>query len=506
MATTTLQRASVFAIVEETTVGTLKAPASGTDFVPLRDGFSQSSEIEELENEEIVNDIGATKSLTGLEQPAGEHPAYLKHSEVEGQAPEIGLLYESAFGLEVVNSTQYDTVAGSTAGTSAARAVINVDTGEGAQFREGQALLIKDGTNGYNIRNVYSISGDALSLSYNLSAAPGSGVNLGKAIQYIPAASGHPSFSAWLYGGNGGYLQAVAGCRVSELVAEMNAGEQATVDFSYAGTSIYWDPIEITSSTKYIDFVDSGGTKQAILTAKIYKSPVALAEEVQTKMDAASVDTITCVWSSTTGKFTITSNSTPLSLLFLTGAQNAASADTKLGFTHTDHTGATTYTSDTEQSWAAGYTPSYDNATNLVVKASELFLGNFSETVCREVSSATLTITVDQEEVKSWCAQSGLLQQLPISRVATLEATLILQKHEAHLFDKFINNRDTQMQINLGQKDSSGNWVPGKCVNFFMPQATFTQHVTGGDTVVEVTLSAKGYISGTKKDIYLNFI
>ena len=43
-----LQRASVFAIVEETTVGELKAPTSGSDAIPLRSGFSQTSSLERI--------------------------------------------------------------------------------------------------------------------------------------------------------------------------------------------------------------------------------------------------------------------------------------------------------------------------------------------------------------------------------------------------------------------------------------------------------------------------
>ena len=84
--------------------------------------------VDELENDEILNDIGGSKNLTGLERPEGEHPAYLKNSEQTGVAPEVALLIKSAFGGQTTASAELDTVAASTAGTATARAVIKVDT------------------------------------------------------------------------------------------------------------------------------------------------------------------------------------------------------------------------------------------------------------------------------------------------------------------------------------------------------------------------------------------
>lgn len=501
-----LQRASVFAIVEETTVGTLKAPSSGSDFVPLRAGFSQTSSLEELASDELVNDIGATKSLTGLEIAEGSHPAYLKHSEVEGQEPEIGLLYESAFGAKTVNATEYDVVSGSTAGTSSAAATLVVDTGEGVNFEIGQAVLIKDATNGYSIRNVYGISTDTLTLNFNLSAAPASGTNLGKAILYKPAASGHPSFSAWAYGGNGGYIQAVAGCKTSEINYTLTAGQQAEVEFSYVGVETFKNPVVITATTKYIDFVDTGGTKVAILTEGSYKSPIAFAEHVASVMDAASVDTITCVYNSLTGKYLTTGGAT-FSLLWNSGTNTANSAATKLGdTTAADRTGATNYTSTNAINLAAPYTPAYDNAQNIVVKNAEFMVGSFSDNICRAASEVRINIGIEQEDVTSICAVTGKLETLPTAREVTIEADLILRRYETHLFDKFINNKDVAAMVNAGQNTSAGNWIAGTCFNFYLPQATLTQHENSGDTVVLVTVTAKGYISGTKKDCYQNFV
>jgi len=501
-----LQRASAFAIKKEVTVGTLIAPTVGADAIPLRAGFSQTSAVEEIVSDELLNDIGASKSLTGLESPAGSHPAYLKHSQVEGQEPEIGLLYESAFGAKSIASVEYDTVAASTAGTTAARAVIKVGVGEGASFEVGEALMIKDGTNGYSIRNIHSISGDDLTLNFNINAAPALGVNLGKAVLYRPVASGHPSFSAWLYGANGGYTQAIAGCRTSEIAMTFPAAEQAEVSFSYEGVESYFNPVQVTATNRFIDFVDDGGTKVATLTAGFYKTPIAFAAHVQAVMRAASVDIITVTYSNVTGKYTLLSDGTTFSLLYNTGTNTANSAAVLLGdTTAANRTAAVTYTGANAISLVFPFTASYDDATNIVVKGAQLFVGDFHENVCRAATNVSITIGTPQEAVLSICASSGVSERLINAREVTLEATLVLERYESGLFDKFINNGDAVVMMNAGQKDSAGNWAPGKCVNLTMLQATITQHETGGDTIVEVTLSAKGYLTSTRKDIYLNF-
>lgn len=502
-----LKRASVLAIKEETTVGELIAPTAGSDFIPLRAGYSLSATNEELASDELLNDIGVSKSQIGLPDISGSHPAYLKHSEVEGQAPEILLLWESALGTSETYVTEYDVVGGSTAGTASAAATLVVDTGEGAFFDVGQAVLIKDGTNGYSIRNVASIATDTLTLNFNLDAAPASGVDLGKCIAVRPVATGHPSFSVWEYGSNGGFIQAAAGCKVNTITATLPAAEQAEVEFSYAGTDIFFNPVIVTATTKYIDFVDDGGTKVAILDEDIYKSPVAFAASVEAKMNAASVDVITVVYDSQTGKYTLSSDGTTFSLLWNTGANTANSAATKLGdTTAADRTGATTYLSTNAMTLSTSLTPAFDDATNLVVKGAQLFVGTFSDNICRETTTATVTIGVEQENVLSFCAASGLSEKIAVSREVTIEATMILQKYEAHLFDKFVNNTDVAVMLNVGSKDSAGNWIPGKNVNFYMPQASLTQHEVGGDTIVELTITAKGYVTSTRKDLYVNFI
>jgi len=311
-----LTRTSVLGIKKETTEGSLVNPAAATDYTTLREGFSFQGGVESLTTDELTGQRETSAPILGKETPTASIPKYLKPSGVEGSDPDYGLMIEACLGTATIHATEYDLVAGSTAGTSAARASLNVDAGEGVNFEKGQALLIKDLVNGYKIRNVQDISTDALKLNFNLPAAPADLVNLGKAVHYEPSIANPPTFSAHLYQGqtSSAFHNAIAGCRTVSMNFALPAAGLGEITFEVEGTKFFFNPIEITSTTKYLDFTDSTGTVAAILSEKIYKTPVDFAAEVASKMTAVSSDVISCSFDSTNGKFTISSDGTVLSL------------------------------------------------------------------------------------------------------------------------------------------------------------------------------------------------
>lgn len=494
-----LQRASIFAIKEETTAGTYVPPAAGSDFVPLRPGNELTYEPEQLESDELLNDIGAAKSFVGKEIVSGSHSAYLKHSGVEGQEPELGVLYESVMGTKAVASTEYDTVSSSTT------TVLNVDAGEGVNFQAGQAVLVKNGA-GYAIRNVKSVSTDALTLNFALSAAPSSGVNLGKAVTYLAAAQGHPTFSTTKYLGNGFAKEVSAGNTVTEASFTMDANGFGEVSFSYEGTRYYFNPITITASNKYLDVTDDGGTIAVSVAEKIYKTPIELAYALQVALEAASAETYTVTFNSSTGKFTIASGSSVLTLLWNTGTNAANSIGTTLGFlVAANDTGAVTYTSDSEQTYVAAYTPSYDNADAIIIKGAELFVGTQTDNICICAQSVSVTISKTVEDVDCICEESGILEKIPTARTVEMTVSAVLKKHDVSLLDALLKNTGISAMMNAGPK-TSGNWVPGKCFNVTLPNCTVSSYVTGGDSFISVELTLKGFVTSTTKDVALNFV
>jgi hypothetical protein len=501
MAAVGIARNSVFALVPEVTEGTPVAPSSADQFVPLRSGFTMEYAVETLENEELLADIGAAKPNKGKESVNGEHTAYLKASGTPGTAPELDIMYQSVLGGKSVASTEYNTVSSSTT------AIVKVDTGEGSTFEQGEALLVKNGA-GYEIRNISSIATNDLSVNFLLNNAPGTGVDLGRAVLYKPGST-FPSFTAWLYNGNGHAVEMASGDQLTELSLEFNVNEYASASFSYQGIKYHFNPIEITASTDTIDWEDDGGVEQATIAAKIYRTPQELATALQDAMNAQTAETITVSYSNVTGKFTIAASGALFELPWNTGAGTAQSIGTKLGFSvAADDTGALSYISDNAQSYAAPYTPSYDAVDPIVVKDAELMIGTQDQNICVCARTVTVTIAKEVTDADCICEETGTKEKVATSRAVTLEAEFFLNKYDVQMVDQLINNTTISAMLNVGPK-SGGNWIPGKCVNVYLKNAAITSFSRTGDEFILGSVTITGFVSSDSaagRDLYLNFI
>jgi hypothetical protein len=424
----------------------------------------------------------------------------LKHSGIEGQEPQAGILFESLMGSKTVNATQYPTVAASTT------TVVKVNTGIGANFEVGQPLLIKDGTNGYSIRNISSISGDNLNLNFAVTVAPASGISLGKAILYKPVAQGHPTFSATKYLGSGYAIESAAGLTTTDVSIKADANKFAELDFSFEGTKYLYNALKVTATTKYIDFTDDTGTKAAVVVEGTYSTPIDLAVAIAVAINTASpTKTAVCTYSSSTGKFTISSNSIVFSLLFSTGTNAANDIAQLIGYTATNKTGAVTYTSEDELSYLASLTPSYDSSDLIVMKGAEIFIGSQSANSCICAQTVAIKIAKKVSDVDCICEVTGISEKIAISRTAEITVSATLQKHEATMLSALLNTTTVSAMLNAGTKNA-GNWVAGQCFNVYMKSATVSSYKTGGDSFITVEITLKGFVTSTGKDIYLGFI
>lgn len=498
-------RSSQLAVVQEVTSGTIVAPSAGTEFIALQEGFSFEPNFQQLDNAEIKASIGVAKSIQGLEEPQGSFDHYLRHSGVEGQAPGFLPLLESALGSSSVNGTERLTAAASTV------SVVKLAAG-GGDFARGKAVMVKDGTNGYAIRPVHSVSTNDLSLGFDLAAAPAAGLGVGKCVNSSVANEGHQPLSMWLYRGNGGAIEAIAGCKVSELSISIKAGELINASYSFQGTKYFFNPIEILAADRFLDFTDDTGTFAAQVTAQMYRSPVELAAALKAAMDSANpLIAHNVQYLSSTGKFKITAAGTVLSLLWNTGANTANTIGDKLGFSvAADDTGvaaATGYTSDNAQSWANAITPSYDSADPIAAKNHEVMIGDSDDFACFCAESVEITLTNDIQNQECVCAESGVADKVHNQR--TVEAKIIgfLERHDVEKFDKFVNNSDVRFAYNFGIK-SGGNWVPGKCGNIYMPSATVSAFQLGDSNgLVTMEITVKAYVdSQGLGEFYINFL
>lgn len=496
-------RNSVLAVVVETTEGTPVSPTGAGDFIALQDDGDFTYATDTLENAELKSSLGSAKPIQGFENPAFSFSHYLKHSGTEGTAPEMEELLEGAFGSQDIQATERNTVAGSTT------SVINVDAGEGAEYARGKALLIKDATNGYSVRNIDSIATDALTMGFQVGTAPGTGVDLGRAVTYSPADSGHQAMSVWLYNGNAGQISMMAGGKVSEFSVTAEAGQLINSGFTVEGLIHYFNPIEITASDIYIDWTDDQGTAAATITAKMYRDPHQLADAIAAAMNAQTTETITCTYSDTDGKFTFTATGALFSLLWSTGTNTANTVGDKIGFSvAADDTGALTYEGDNAISLAAAYTPSFDSTDPLVAKNNEVLLGDADDTVCFKANSITMTLSDTRRVIEDICAESGRSGSIINERSATFAITALLDQYEADKYRKFRTNANVKFAYTAGVKDSSGNWTPGTVCNMYTPTATISDfNLTDDDGLVSLELELTTYVnSDGEGEVYLNFL
>ncbi len=504
-------RQTKFAIVSETTEGTPKSPSGASEFIPVQDGMSLAPSFQSLETADLKASIGMSKPIQGLEEPTVSFSEYMRHSGVEGTAPEYGPLLESAFGATVVtNSTERLTTSGSTAGTTAARAIIELASG-GSDFARGYPVLIKDGTAGrnYQIRPVYSVSSNTLTLGFNMPYATASGMGCGKAVVYKPANTGHKSLSIWQYLADGGAVQMVAGAKVDEFSFESAAGELINANYSLIGTGFYYNPIEITSSNKYLDFNDGGGEEQAQVATGMYKDPHKLAQAIEDAMNVLTADTVTVTYSDTTGKFTLASTGGTFSLLWNTGTNTANSIGTTLGFSvAANDTGASTYTSDNAYSTlVAPYTPAFDAADPVVAKAGEVLFGAFSDTTCLESPSVSFTISNGLTPINDVCAESGRASQIVSGRTCTVEVSATVDQYDVKAFQRYRENADVSFLYNFGVKQG-GNWVAGKCVSLYLPTAVVTSfEIVSDNGLCVLNMTLQSYVDDSGNgEVYLGYV
>lgn len=494
-------KATVLAIVTETTEGTPVAPTSANDYTAIQSDVAMSPSFEILENAEFKNSIGKAKPILGNEAPTFEMSHYLRASGTVAVAPDYNLLLKGAFGTESIRATERDTVASSTT------TVIKVDSGEGAEFSKGDLLLIKDATNGYSVRAVESVSSDDLTIGFRVGTAPASGVNLGRNVVYKPAASGHIPMSVWQYLGNGGAVQMVSGAKVTAFSFDATAGQLINANFSMEGIEYYFNPIEITSSTRYMDFND-GGVKAVTVATGMYKDPYKLAEALQTAMDDASSDTITVTYSATTGKFTIATSGAALSLLWNTGANTANSIATKVGFTTAaDSTAALTYTSANAQTLTAPQTPSFDSADPLAAKNHEVMLGSQSDYACFHASTVSFNLGNTRTVSGDLCAVSGQGASVISERVVDVSVSALLNQYDSQNFKRFRAGDEIRFQYTFGTKSGS-NWVEGKTGALYLGSATISEYsIDDADGLVQLNLKLTAFVNSTGDgEAFLGFV
>lgn len=497
-------RSSVLAIKVESTEGTPVPPAGATDYLALQDDFEISPQFDTLENAELRASIGRAKPVLGAENPTASGSHYLRHSGVEGQEPDYGDVIYAAFGARATAGTEYDTASSSTV------SLLKVGSGEADTFQRGEVVLIKDATNGYRIRALTAASGTDLTLGFQVPTAPASGVNLGKCVLYYPANDSHPSLSLWHYLGNGGAVQMLTGARVTEFSVEASAGELLNASYSIEALEYFFNPIQITSSTRYIDWEDDDGTFAAAVAVGFYKDPHELAAAIQTAMnDTASTEVYAVTYLDASGQFKIVGTGTLLTLKWNTGTNTANTIAAKIGFSaaaDSSGTGATTGYTGTALSWASPYAPTLDSSDPLAVKGHEVMLGDADDYACANLSTISISLSNSRRVTPNICAESGRSGSKFTERTVSISGTFELQQHDVDKFRRFRAGTSTQLQYSFGTK-VGGSWVPGKCGALFAPTFVITSFkISDDDGIATCEFEGEVFVEGSLGEIFLGLV
>ncbi len=86
-----------------------------------------------------------------------------------------------------------------------------------------------------------------------------------------------------------------------------------------------------------------------------------------------------------------------------------------------------------------------------------------------------------------------------------MDITATLSKYDAALLNALLQNEGVSAMFNAGPK-SGGNWVAGKCFNFYLQNSTVSAYTTTGDSFIQAEFTLTGYVTSTSKDAYLNYI
>ena len=216
-------------IKEESTPFTYEAPTATDDAIKVKtDGLELTPSKELLEKDEIGQGLSSAKSGTGLEGVTGSLNAYMKAHGTEGTVPEYGVLVESLFGTKQVAATQV------TDNTSQASTASRLEFNAAPNFKVGDSLLVKVAAT-FEVRPVTVVGADYVELAYALTGAPGDATSIAAVTTFVPADSGHPSYSVTKYIEDA-VAEKATGCMTSSMtLSSWSVGQYAGLDFAVEG-------------------------------------------------------------------------------------------------------------------------------------------------------------------------------------------------------------------------------------------------------------------------------
>ena len=507
-------RRSTVAVVPKTQEGPLTKPTAGSQFVTIQSDFAITPNFETTENTEIKDDIMMGKTIITGEAPTGTFSHYFKGSGIAGKVPEHSPFIQSSFGGYRTLANEQTLVAGSTT------SVLKFNPASHGLIKKGDALLIKDDANGWEIRPVSSVDEGDITLGYNLKKAPASGVKLGVFYTYYPISDNIPVYDLWHYiGGGESGVENVQNCRTTNMTISATAKDLINTNFTFEGTGYrfnedYTASLEIGSYNNQFGVrkTVSGAFTQVTLANGSYTG-TELAAEIQTKWRATSGYTGAKVsYSTNQFDFEYTSD------YVLNFTPQQAAPDKKftlaqtLGFppaetTRTAGEKASTLDVSFTRDYGHSLMEVYDQTDPVVARDQLIFVGDASNNRCIETSSATFTIGTPKSLITSICTESGNYRTVINQRTATLTVSAILEDDDRRFFSDFKQGDTTHFAF-VGGKKENGRWKAGESFSIYGSPASITSFsITNADNVYMLDLEFTCYSEGDDRgSIFCSFV
>lgn len=223
----TIKTNTKYFVTKEDTEGTYKAPVSGDDAVQcLMDGSELKFGVEQLEMNILGQGLAKRATRNGAHSVSGAIKSYMKAGETVGTSPEAGILIESCLGATRSNTEKTSTTLNTTS-------LIKLASTTG--FNIGDTVLVKEAGK-YHVSPIKAIVVDtSIELLIPMDVAPANGVKVAAFKTYLPANSGHPSFSVTKHIEDL-LVETARGCKTKTMAIEnFKTNQIANFNFTFDG-------------------------------------------------------------------------------------------------------------------------------------------------------------------------------------------------------------------------------------------------------------------------------
>lgn len=261
------------AINLEVTEGTYVPPAAASDFIsPLSDGLEFTPSQELLDRNNLNSSIGKSTPRSGMISFAGSIPVEAKANGTEGDEPEYGLLLEAGLGAKrQVTTTSIDDADAGGPHTTTTLFLLDADKDK---YNIGDVVHVKVSGDHHvsPVTAVGNVNGNVFITILVPASNPFVDGDVISAITtYLPANSGHPTFSMTKYIEDA-RRELAAGCRVASITLNnFTTGQLADWNFGIEGLN--WD-----SDLSAIGFTPEFDTAlpPIVLSACVYQDGILL--------------------------------------------------------------------------------------------------------------------------------------------------------------------------------------------------------------------------------------